>query len=640
MRRKIGVCNTQERIRAMSLKSRITFILLVVVSLYGAFDYTIHRWVIFPSFIALEEEEAKSDMERCVQALQRELHHLDNLTGDWAAWDDTYRFVQDQYSDYIKSNLVLESFTDNDLNIIYICNVKGEVVWGELRDLATGEKIHAQELAPQSLSESHILLQHKSVESSLSGVFVTARGSMLVASRPIITSENEGPIRGTLIMGRFLSDELVETLVEQTRVKFKVWPITKGSIPAEDVGALKLLLDGKPFPISQSGNDKLSVYTTFRDIRGLPALLLRADVPKDITAKGLTVLRFAVVSIIAVGIILLMILVAFLQRGIVAPVTKLTDHAITVGKTDDLSVRLAMDRGDEIGTLSQEFDRMVEHLSEARKKLLEQSYRFGLAEMSSGILHNVRNALNPLAGDIQILRQELDEAPIEEMQNAQRELAEGSPVGERREDLIRFVEITERSLAGLISDMRTSLDDMAARVFQIEKILGAHEQFSRAERPVEQIRLDELVRDSMTLLSARFPDAVAFQIDESLKEIGPVKTHRLVLVQVFANILGNALQAIERASPQRGEVRIEAEVEHEEAKEMIHIRICDNGIGIEPSELDRIFQRSYSTQKRGSTGTGLHWCANSVTAMGGRLYAESDGIGCGTCFHVSLPRRQ
>jgi sensor domain CHASE-containing protein/nitrogen-specific signal transduction histidine kinase len=624
----------------MSLKSRVTLILLVVVSLYGTFDYAIHRWIIFPSFIALEEEEAKSDMERCVQALRRELHHLNNLTGDWAAWDDTYRFVQDQYSGYIKSNLLLESFTDNDLNIIYICDVKGEVVWGELRDLETGEKIHVQELAPQNLSESHFLLQHKSVESSLAGVFVTARGPMLVASRPIITSENEGPIRGTLVMGRFLSDELVETLVEQTRVKFQVWPITEGSIPAEDVGALKGLQDGEPFLISESGNDKLSVYTTFRDIRGFPALLLRADVPKDITARGLTVLRFAVVSIIAVGIILLMILVVFLQRGIVAPITKLTDHAITVGKTDDLSARLAMDRGDEIGTLSKEFDRMVEQLSEARKKLLEQSYRFGLAEMSSGILHNVRNALSPLAGAIQTLREELHKVPIQEMQSAQRELAEESPVGERREDLIRFVEITERSLAGLLSDMRSSLDDMAARVFQIEEILRAHEQFSRAERPVEKIRLDELVGDSMALLSASFPDAVAFQIDESVKELGPLKTHRVVLVQVFANILGNALKAIERASPPRGEVRIEAEVEHGEAKEMIHIRICDNGIGIEPSELDRIFQRGLLTRKHGSTGTGLHWCANSVTAMGGRLYAESEGIGCGTCFHVLLPRHK
>ena len=297
---------------------------------------------------------------------------------------------------------------------------------------------------------------------------------------------------------------MVETLFEQTRVKFHIWPITKGSIPAEEVGALKRLQDSKPFLISESGDDNLFVYTIFPDIRGFPGLLLRADadVPKDIMAKGLTASRFAVVSIIVGGIIFLMILAVFLQRGVVAPITELTDHVITVGKTDHLSARLAMDRGDEIGTLSQEFDRMVGQFSEARKKLLEQSYRSGLAKTSSGILHHVRNALRPLAGAIQILRQELHKTPIEEMQNAQKELAEESPAPERREDLIRFVKIIQTSLAGLLSHMRSTLDDMAARVFGIEEILQAHEQFSRTERPSLRGISYKSLKSITTLLNA------------------------------------------------------------------------------------------------------------------------------------------
>jgi sensor histidine kinase regulating citrate/malate metabolism len=70
---------------------------------------------------------------------------------------------------------------------------------------------------------------------------------------------------------------------------------------------------------------------------------------------------------------------------------------------------------------------------------------------------------------------------------------------------------------------------------------------------------------------------------------------------------------------------------------MVHTQITDNGEGIEPSNINRIFERAFSAKHSVPAGIGLHWCANTIAKMNGRIYAESEGKGCGACFHLLLP---
>ena len=85
---------------------------------------------------------------------------------------------------------------------------------------------------------------------------------------------------------------------------------------------------------------------------------------------------------------------------------------------------------------------------------------------------------------------------------------------------------------------------------------------------------------------------------------------------------------------------IRADLEQVDGSPMVHLQICDNGPGIETEILDRIFERDFTTKKGGSSGIGLHWCANILRAMNGQLYAESKGTGQGACFHMLLPANQ
>lgn len=73
-----------------------------------------------------------------------------------------------------------------------------------------------------------------------------------------------------------------------------------------------------------------------------------------------------------------------------------------------------------------------------------------------------------------------------------------------------------------------------------------------------------------------------------------------------------------------------------EGRPVAHFCFEDNGGGISSENLTRIFEQGFSTKGRGS-GLGLHWSANTVTALNGRMYVESAGLGAGACMHLILP---
>jgi signal transduction histidine kinase len=116
--------------------------------------------------------------------------------------------------------------------------------------------------------------------------------------------------------------------------------------------------------------------------------------------------------------------------------------------------------------------------------------------------------------------------------------------------------------------------------------------------------------------------------------------HSITLLQVFNNVLLNAAESIQRAGRPQGTICIRAGTQEFEGADMIDVHIVDNGEGIEPEYLDRIFERGFSTKHNIPSGIGLHWCANAVAMMNGQIYAESEGSGRGTCFHILLPVSQ
>jgi C4-dicarboxylate-specific signal transduction histidine kinase len=218
------------------------------------------------------------------------------------------------------------------------------------------------------------------------------------------------------------------------------------------------------------------------------------------------------------------------------------------------------------------------------------------------------------------------------------ELADPATDPGRRADVQDFVALAGRELAQLVRRTSREVDGIQEQVSHVQLILADQQRFSRAERVIESVALPRLLEETVRLLPEALRDGVRVEVDPEVHQTPPVRTSRVALQQVLTNLLINAAEAVAEAGrPGPGLVRVSAQEEVRDETPVVHLRFADDGAGIAPEHLPRIFESGFSTKGRGS-GMGLHWCANTVVALGGRLYAESDGPGRGACLNLLLPR--
>jgi hypothetical protein len=222
-----------------------------------------------------------------------------------------------------------------------------------------------------SLGLDHPLLQRVGSDTPIRGIYLTDHGPMLIASRPMITSDHRRPVRGALIMGHLLGPMLTEHLRNKTQVNLRMWPLGDVHMAQEAHQVLQKIDARTPVYIRTIKHD-LQVYTILPGVAGTPGLLLRADVSRQITSKGLAVIKYAVVSDALVTIAMLIVFLGLLQHTVVQPLSALTRCAVGIGAGEDPTPGCVSDRDDEIGILGREFERMVHRLRATHQGLLRE----------------------------------------------------------------------------------------------------------------------------------------------------------------------------------------------------------------------------------------------------------------------------
>jgi len=628
----------------MSLKSKVILILLCVFVLCGVVEFGIQRFIIFPSFLSLEREEAIKNVRRSVQAIQREIHHLDYLCWDWAAWDDTYEFIESRSDEYIKANLVLATFVDAKLNFIYFVDKNGKIIWSEAHDLETKKIIHLADFPKDTFPANHPLISYKSANIPLAdiriaGVYMTRKGPMLISSRPILNSNNEGPARGSLIIGQFLSNELVKTLADQTQVSFQVFPIKTGSLP-EPLKDIPNRITGESRYLVEAGSkDHVESYTTFPDIKGDAAFLIKSKIQRKISEKGFATMRYAMYSVLAAGMGVLIVMLLLLHFSVLGPITDFTNHVMSIGKTGDLSASFPIQRRDEIGILASEFDRMLEQLQkfraelelkvkertaelkitnerlhqeieerkQAEEKLARSTRMESLGLMAGGIAHDLNNILSGVVSypDLMLM-----------------DLSEDSPF---RKPLKTIRESGQRA-ADVVSDLLTIARGVAIgkEVLNLNTII--EEYFSSAEH----VKIETL-NPSITFKT---------HLDSALLNTSCSSSH---IKKSLLNLVANASEAVEG----RGSVVIstmnryldESLTGYEDVREGEYavLSVSDNGPGIFPQDLEKIFEPFYTKKAMGRSGTGLGLAVvwNTVQDHKGHINVKSSEEG--TIFELYFP---
>lgn len=279
------------------------------------------------------------------------------------------------------------------------------------------------------------------------------------------------------------------------------------------------------------------------------------------------------------------------------------------------------------------------------KQLVTASRDAGRAEVATGVLHNVGNVLNSVNVSAALITRTMQESKLGNLGKAL------TMIREHENDLGAFLTSDERGqrLPGyliklgevLAAEQMTVINElqlMERSIDHIRQIVQMQQSYARATFIFEPIRPADIMEDALRVNLISF-DRHNIKVQRQFQEIDPVNLDKHKVLQILINLISNAKNASKQKSLNERCIVARIQALEMNGAHTIRFQIADNGVGIKPEDLTKIFSNGFTTRKDGH-GFGLHSSANAAREMGGSLSVVSDGPGLGAIFTLDIPFRK
>ena len=281
-------------------------------------------------------------------------------------------------------------------------------------------------------------------------------------------------------------------------------------------------------------------------------------------------------------------------------------------------------------------------LARAQQRLMEASRLAGMAEVATSVLHNVGNVLNSVGVSSTLVTDRVRKSKVaslrrvaELLRSQNGQIADFLAHDPKGRVLPEYLTAVCEQVSTDHGHMLAELEELGQNVEHIKKIVAMQQTYAKVSGTLEELSLAELIEDAIRMNAASFQSGRITVVRDIAPDLPRINVDRHRVLQILINLLRNAKQALDASAGDDRRLEISAKVE---TGDTIHIRVRDNGVGIAPDHLTRIFQHGFTTKREGH-GFGLHSGANVAKEMGGRLTAHSDGLGRGAVFTLELPQR-
>jgi signal transduction histidine kinase len=581
-------------------------LLIVAATLLGllVIIYIPLRIFLLGSFVNLERQMLLTDLDRAANAINDDIHNLDLLSAGYSIWDDTYAFVESPQQEYIDKNFYDSFLADNRLNLVLIVDTTDRVAFGKAFDLKSGRQVPLPQRFQQFTSHD-ILLDHTAITSIITGVVSLPNAPMLISSRPILTSQEHGPIRGTLIFGRYLDSLEIEQLATITHLNLTIDRVDRLRSAPTTTAELIEVLDEQTIAISKP----------LADLDQSASLRLRVQVARSIYAQGQAGINSFMISLLIAGLLFAGIMLWLLERFVLSRLAALQADVQQIGEQSDLSKRIVITGGDELAHLADSINGMLVAIEQAQTEraqaedalrelqLQEQTLR-AKREFLSNVSHELRTPLTPMLGYLDLML-----------------VGEGGDLTDDQRMFLNTIRSNTLRLSLLVEDL-LEIGRVEANAITL--------QFS-------PINLGTVIRETIARLQPDLERKCMILIQEIDIQLPSVEADEKRIGQVLMNLFSNAL----KYSYPGGRLTIRA---FKRDSQYVEVQVEDAGIGITPEQQSQLFTRFYRAEtpfrnQVSGAGLGLSIAKTFVELHGGSIMVQSQA-GAGSIFSFTLPFHQ
>jgi signal transduction histidine kinase len=388
-------------------------------------------------------------------------------------------------------------------------------------------------------------------------------------------------------------------------------------------------------------------------------------IESDLGELRALMIRYALIGgcVLLVSWAVAFLLAARLQRAISAPISHLALVMHQVQARNDYSLRATKRGNDELGALIDGFNSMLDQiraqdsaLQEARDnleqrvaertgelerthgQLVDASRQAGMAEVATNVLHNVGNVLNSLNVSANMVTEQLERSKASGLERL------AALLREHEQDLGAYLahdprgrhvptylsQLSEHIVHERDSNLR-ELTQLRSHIDHIKQIVSVQQSYSKVSGVKELLQPVDLLDDALRMNDGSFHRHQVHVVRE-FEPVPAINSEKHKILQILVNLLRNAIYACnESGRPQRCVTLSVAS-----GPACVRIAVADNGVGIAPDNMTRIFAHGFTTRRDGH-GFGLHSGALAASELGGSLQAFSEGLGRGATFVLELP---
>ncbi len=598
------------RMRSRTSLGAKLVLIMTAVGLVAAIAITLLlAGIITPSFTKLEDKAIAGHVERTHAALSEYAAKVESAVRDYGDWTDSYdymarpdaRFERESFSPLAMSNIGVDGMA-------YVAS-DGRIVVARWRDPASGlERVGMRQRLIETIGRTQFA---RVLAGRSSGRFYARIGSSVAAIgiAQVRRSDGSGDPHGYVLMARAISSRQISELLQlNARIDL-------------DAGG-----DAETVRPSTS---KLTIAVPMTGADGHAVASTRFSVPRDVSLLGRRMLLLAVAGSTVLLLLVLLVLRRMIARLVLRPLHRVEGHMQRVRASGSLALLEEDSRRDEIGSLGRSFNAMLRQLKDLREQIEVQSFDLGRSESAVAVMHNVRNALNPIST---ILSQGIAQAPPIDRATLDRaigELARADMPDARRRKLAAFVAAAVEAEHANREATRRELSVGREAMAHVLEIIGQQQKAAHERPTLEICDVTDIIARNATIARYSQTASIAFSFPA-----GPmtVMASRVILSQVIGNLFGNAAESIAARGTGSGSISTSVT----QVGDHVTIQIRDDGEGFSSEISATLFQRGFSTRAHKSGGLGLHWCANSMNAMEGALKLESDGVGLGAVATLTL----
>ncbi|MCP4614592.1 MAG: PAS domain-containing protein [Planctomycetes bacterium] len=286
-------------------------------------------------------------------------------------------------------------------------------------------------------------------------------------------------------------------------------------------------------------------------------------------------------------------------------------------------------------------DSDITELKAAQNKAITNAHKAGMADVAMNTIHNVGNILNSVKTSVGMMPMALKSLKIGNFTKANTLLRKNMDSLEdfivhdkKGRRLLEYYLKIEGVMVDESQNIHQQIKKISGKIQSIEDVIDTQKSYAEeADALVEEVNMEEIVEDAVTI-NSEFITNNHIKIVKEIDGDFNIQSHKMKLIQIMIGLITNAKEAMEDIPDDSRTLKYTLKRE----ESAILLLVTDTGCGIPLENINSIFNHGFTT-KLDHKGFGLHKCANDMTEIGGKMWAESDGIGKGATFILKFPNQ-